>query len=48
MTGSELIWIIQSNHLEDYDFVVSHDTGESAHSIQEFEIIEDSKEVELY
>lgn len=48
MTGSELIWIIQSNHLEDYDFVVSHDTGESAYSIQEFEIKENSKEVELY
>lgn len=48
MTGSELIWIIEHNHLEDYDFIVSHNTGEGTYSIGEFEIIEDSKEVELY
>ena len=48
MTGSELIWIIESNNLEDYDFIISHDTGMSAYSINEFEIIEESKEVELY
>ena len=48
MTGSELIWIIEHNHLEDYDFTVSHDTGMGAYSVEGFEIVEETKEVELY
>ena len=35
MTGQELILYIQSNHLEEYTFTISHEVGESAYPIME-------------
>lgn len=42
LTGAELIAYIQNNQLEDYTFVVSHETGEGAYSIKE--VIENHNE----
>lgn len=48
MTGEELIAYIQHNHLEDYEFIVSHEIGESAYAIMETYEDHDKKTVELY
>ena len=48
MTGIELITFIQNNHLEDYTFIVSHETGESAYPITETYKNHEQRTVELY
>lgn len=48
MTGEELITYIQSNHLEDYIFVVCHETGEGSYPIMETIEDHEQKTVELY
>lgn len=48
MTGAELIAYIQNNRLEDYTFVVSHETGECAYPITEITENHSEGTVELY
>lgn len=48
MLGSELISYIQENEFEDFDFIVSHDTGSAAYSITEAYPDYEHQEVELY
>lgn len=48
MLGSELISYIQENEFEDFDFIVSHDTGSGAYSITEAYPNYEKQEVELY
>ena len=48
MTGEEIIEYIRNNHLEDYTFIVSHETGESAYDVSEFSVDHDHKEVEIF
>lgn len=47
MTGKDLIEFIQNNHLEEYEIVVSHETGESAYSVMEIEPDHIHKTIEL-
>ncbi len=48
MTGTELIAYIQNNQLEDYTFIVSHETGEGAYPITEITINHNEGTAELY
>lgn len=47
MTGQEIIDFIKEHHLENYDFVVSHEIGEGAYSVYDLYIDEDKHEVEV-
>lgn len=47
LTGAELIAYIQNNQLEDYTFVVSHETDEGAYPIMETIENHNEKTVEL-
>ena len=48
MTGTELIAYIQNNQLEDYTFIVRHETGEGAYPITEITENHNEGTVELY
>jgi len=48
MTGEELIEYIQRNHLEDYTFTVSHETGEDSYPIIAACEDHEKKTVELF
>ena len=45
MTGEEIINYIRKNHLEDYTFVVQHETGDGYSDVRYLEIDEDYREV---
>lgn len=45
MTGEEIITYIRENHLEDYTFVVQHETGEGYYDVRDLEVDEDCHEV---
>ncbi len=48
MLGEEIIEFIKENHLEDYSFIVSHETGEGGYDVSEFIIDHNRREVEIY
>jgi len=48
MTGRELIDFIESNHLEDYRVVTTHETGDAPSVVRQIEIDDESKDIELF
>lgn len=45
MTGEEIINYIKENHLENYTFIVQHETGEGYFDVMDLEIDENRQEV---